>query len=143
MKDFNDNSDARMAWMFVEHTGRNVFLTGRAGTGKTTFLKYVMEHTGKRVIVTAPTGVAAINAGGMTLHSFFQLSLGPLVPEAIRESDYTHRFNKNKISIIKTLDLLVIDEISMVRADVLDAVDLVLRRSGGTTCRLEVCSCSS
>ena len=128
MKDFNDNSDARMAWMFVEHTGRNVFLTGRAGTGKTTFLKYVMEHTGKRVIVTAPTGVAAINAGGMTLHSFFQLSLGPLVPEAIRESDYTHRFNKNKISIIKTLDLLVIDEISMVRADVLDAVDLVLRR---------------
>ena len=128
MGEFDGNNDARMAWMFVEHTDRNVFLTGRAGTGKTTFLKYVREHTNKRTVVTAPTGVAAINAGGVTLHSFFQLSLGPLVPEAIRESDYTHRFNKTKINIIKTLDLLVIDEISMVRADVLDAVDLVLRR---------------
>ena len=123
-----DNAEACKALMFVENTDNNIFLTGNAGTGKTTFLKYIKEHSNKRLIITAPTGVAAINAGGVTLHSFFQLSLGPLVPEAIRENDYTHKFNNIKINIMRSLDPLVIDEISMVRADTLDAIDCVLRR---------------
>ena len=123
-----ENKELRLAYGFAEHTNRNIFLTGKAGTGKTTFLRNLRSRTHKRLIVTAPTGVAAINAGGVTLHSFFQLSFGPQVPEAIREDDYTHRFGTQKKNIIRSMDLLIIDEISMVRADLLDAVDKVLRR---------------
>ena len=116
---------------FIQHTGCNIFLTGKAGTGKTTFLRNLHKHTAKRMIITAPTGVAAINAGGVTLHSFFQLPFGPFVPgsEAYeRNKQRQFKFSKEKKRIIERLDLLVIDEISMVRADLLDAVDAVLRR---------------
>jgi hypothetical protein len=122
----NKNDELRLAWDFVEHTGRSIFLTGKAGTGKTTFLKTVVEKSRKRSIVVAPTGVAAINAGGMTIHSFFQLSFSPYVPGAKVESKFD--FSKEKRRIISSLDLLIIDEISMVRSDLLDAIDAVLRR---------------
>ena len=120
------NPELRHAWDFVEHTGISIFLTGKAGTGKTTFLRTLKEKSSKRSIIVAPTGVAAINAGGMTIHSFFQLPLSPFVPEA----NFKNRFDysKEKRKIIRTLDLLIIDEISMVRSDVLDAIDSVLRR---------------
>ena len=120
------NQDSRNAWDFVEHTGISVFLTGKAGTGKTTFLRAVKKHSTKRSLIVAPTGVAAINAGGMTIHSFFQLPLSPFLPEINVTKRYA--FSKEKRKIIRTLDLLIIDEISMVRADVLDAMDSVLRR---------------
>ena len=120
------NSELRTAWDFVENTGRSIFLTGKAGTGKTTFLKTIMEHSRKRPIVVAPTGVAAINAGGVTIHSFFQLPFSPYVPGAKVESKFD--FGKEKRKIIASSDLLIIDEISMVRADLLDAIDAVLRR---------------
>ena len=120
------NTELRQAWDFVEHTGRSIFLTGKAGTGKTTFLKTVMEKSKKRAIVVAPTGVAAINAGGVTIHSFFQLPLSPFVPNAKIKDKF--EFNRNKRKIIASLDLLIIDEISMVRADLLDAIDTVMRR---------------
>jgi len=125
------NHDLNLAADFVRYTGSHIFLTGKAGTGKTTFLHKLKEITAKRMIVTAPTGVAAINAGGVTLHSFFQLPFGPFIPgseahEQNRQRFY--RFSKEKKRIIKSLDLLVIDEISMVRADLLDSVDAVLRR---------------
>ena len=120
------NEELRIAWDFVEHTGRSIFLTGKAGTGKTTFLKTVVEQSKKRTIVVAPTGVAAINAGGMTIHSFFQLPFTPYVPNARIQSKFD--FGKEKRRIIASLDLLIIDEISMVRSDLLDAIDSVLRR---------------
>jgi len=119
------NPELQLAQDFVQHTRHNIFLTGKAGTGKTTFLHHLKHNTPKRMIVTAPTGVAAINAGGVTLHSFFQLPFGPYVPGSDLQQ---RRFSKEKINIIKGLDLLVIDEISMVRADLLDGVDTVLRR---------------
>ncbi len=120
------NKELRQAWDFVEHTGTSIFLTGKAGTGKTTFLKAVKEHSSKRMIVVAPTGVAAVNARGVTIHSFFQLPLSPYVPgTAIRDR---YDFSKEKRRIIRTLDMLVIDEVSMVRSDLLDAIDFVLRR---------------
>ena len=120
------NNELRTAWDFVESTGRSIFLTGKAGTGKTTFLKTIMEHSRKRPIVVAPTGVAAINAGGVTIHSFLQLPFSPYVPGAKVESKFD--FGKEKRKIIASSDLLIIDEISMVRADLLDAIDAVLRR---------------
>ena len=120
------NQELRTAWDFVENTGRSIFLTGKAGTGKTTFLKEVMAGSRKRPIVVAPTGVAAINAGGVTIHSFFQLPFSPYVPGAKVESKFD--FSKEKRKIIASMDLLIIDEISMVRADLLDAIDAVLRR---------------
>jgi hypothetical protein len=121
------NPELRLAEEFVQHTDCHIFLTGKAGTGKTTFLHAIQEKTPKRMVVTAPTGVAAINAGGVTLHSFFQLPFGPFVPGSeahLRQ----HRMRREKQNIIRSLDLLVIDEISMVRADLLDGVDSVLRR---------------
>ena len=121
-----NNRELQSAWDFVENTGRSIFLTGKAGTGKTTFLKRVVETSRKRIIVVAPTGVAAINAGGVTIHSFFQLPFSPYVPNAKIKSKYD--FGKEKRRIIASLDLLIIDEISMVRSDLLDAVDAVLRR---------------
>ena len=120
------NIELRNAWDFVEHTGRSIFLTGKAGTGKTTFLKAVVERSSKRNVVVAPTGVAAINAGGMTIHSFFQLPFSPYVPGAKIESRFD--FGKDKRKLIASLDLLIIDEISMVRSDLLDAIDSVLRK---------------
>ncbi len=120
------NRDLQVAWDFVENTGRSIFLTGKAGTGKTTFLKAVVEHSRKRPIVVAPTGVAAINAGGVTIHSFFQLPFSPYVPGAKLESKFD--FGREKRKIIASIDLLIIDEISMVRADLLDAIDSMLRR---------------
>lgn len=120
------NKELRTAWDFVENTGRSIFLTGKAGTGKTTFLKTVVAKSRKRPIVVAPTGVAAINAGGVTIHSFFQLPLSPFVPGATMDRRYG--FSREKRKIIASIDLLIIDEISMVRADLLDAIDSVLRR---------------
>lgn len=123
-----------LAESYISQTGISVFLTGRAGTGKTTFLKYIVENTPKRCVVLAPTGVAAINAGGVTIHSFFQLPLCPYLPdvkELVTEyqmPEAQRKLRKEKVKIIKTLDLLIIDEISMVRADLLDSVDAVMRR---------------
>ncbi len=125
------NRELKLAGDFVQYTGSHIFLTGKAGTGKTTFLHNLKGNTAKRMVITAPTGVAAINAGGVTLHSFFQLPFGPFLPgsEAHEKNrQRMFRFSKEKKRIIKSLDLLVIDEISMVRADLLDAVDAVLRR---------------
>jgi DNA polymerase III delta prime subunit len=121
------NKPLQLAHDFVQYTGQHIFLTGKAGTGKTTFLHELKKKSLKRMIVVAPTGVAAINAGGITIHSFFQLSFGPQIGmENI--SPKQKRFSKEKINIIRSLDLLIIDEISMVRADILDAMDGVLRR---------------
>ncbi len=125
------NPQLKLAYEFVQYTGRNIFLTGKAGTGKTTFLKNLKEHSHKRMIVVAPTGVAAINAKGVTIHSFFQLPFGPYIPnEKMLDQDNLsyRRFSKQKINIIKTIELLVIDEISMVRSDLLDGIDSTLRR---------------
>ena len=126
--EFISNPQLDLAFEYVRNTNKNVFLTGKAGTGKTTFLHRIKEEGSKRLVVTAPTGVAAINAGGMTLHSFFQLPFGLHLPGALRDAGKGRRFSREKINLIRTLDLLVIDEISMVRADLLDAVDETLRR---------------
>ena len=124
----NSNEHLDLAWQLVERTGVNVFLTGKAGTGKTTFLRRLKERSPKRMVVVAPTGVAAINAGGVTIHSFFQFPLSPYIPGgSFNTKDEKYRFSKEKKNIIRTLDLLVIDEISMVRADLLDQIDAVLR----------------
>jgi hypothetical protein len=137
LKDLFQNSELRLAYEFMQNTGRHLFLTGKAGTGKTTFLRNLRKASWKRMVVVAPTGVAAINAGGVTIHSFFQLPFGPILPgnqgvgaHGGKSSQSTpfHRFGKEKINIIRSLDLLVIDEISMVRADLLDGIDSVLRR---------------
>jgi len=123
-----------LAERYVEETGVSVFLTGKAGTGKTTFLKEIVRQTSKRFAVVAPTGVAAINAGGVTIHSFFQLPLCPYLPdvkELVTEYQMPERMRslrKERVKILRTLDLLIIDEISMVRADILDAIDDVLKR---------------
>lgn len=125
-----NNEELNMAWKLVEKTGANVFLTGKAGTGKTTFLRELRRNSPKRMVVLAPTGIAAINAGGATIHSFFQLPLSPYIPGASfsGKEQRRYQFGKVKRNIIRTLDLLVIDEISMVRADLLDAIDSVMRR---------------
>lgn len=136
----NSNPQLKLAFNYVQYTNQNIFLTGKAGTGKTTFLKTLKENSPKRMVVVAPTGVAAINAGGVTIHSFFQLPFGPQVPQMSGTDNRFNnssgagnkgpafRFSKNKINLIRSLNLLVIDEISMVRADVLDAIDATLRR---------------
>jgi len=125
---FQSNPQLELAFDFVRNTHKNIFLTGKAGTGKTTFLHQIKQDSLKRMAVVAPTGVAAINAGGMTIHSFFQLPFGPYIPGMAQDPSRQRRFTGEKIRLIKSLDLLVIDEISMVRADVLDAIDEVLRR---------------
>ena len=144
MTSIQRNEQLELAAGFIQHTQKNIFLTGKAGTGKTTFLRQLSEITSKRHVVVAPTGVAAINAGGVTIHSFFQLSFGPQLPETANDSDANQafqgnkqdkfsqqrfqRFSRDKIRLIKSIDLLVIDEISMVRADLLDAIDRTLKR---------------
>lgn len=123
------NEQTQLAWNIIETTNTNLFLTGKAGTGKTTFLRRLKTESSKRIIVVAPTGIAAINAEGVTIHSFFQLSFAPFIPDAqYKTKEQQYRFSKQKIRVIQSIDTLVIDEISMVRADLLDAVDSVLRR---------------
>jgi hypothetical protein len=132
------NQDLQLAFDFVKYTNRNIFLTGKAGTGKTTFLHDLKKSSPKRMVVVAPTGVAAINAGGVTIHSFFQLPFHPYIPtyylpenssvNQAEQNDTGYKMSREKINIIRSLDLLVIDEISMVRADTLDAIDSALRR---------------
>jgi len=129
------NVQLQLASDFVRFTDKNIFLTGKAGTGKTTFLHRLKNDSVKRMAIVAPTGVAAINAGGVTIHSFFQLPFGPFIPgdgndnpQKRNTSFNANRFHKEKINLIRSLDLLVIDEISMVRADTLDGIDEVLRR---------------
>jgi DNA-binding NarL/FixJ family response regulator len=128
-----------LASSYVHHTSRHLFVTGKAGTGKTTFLRHIQANTVKNTVVVAPTGVAAINAGGVTMHSFFQLPFGPFIPGSGRgfggataatdqHSLFKNiRFNNNKRKLLQELELLIIDEVSMVRADMLDAIDLILR----------------
>src|SRR5580765_3411260 len=135
------NEMFRLAAQLVNQSNRNIFLTGKAGTGKTTFLKYIRENCPKQMAVVAPTGVAAINAGGVTIHSFFQLPFAPFIPgqgngrktsTGNEETVDRHalvsrlRFNDDKRKVLQELELLVIDEISMVRCDTLDAIDTVL-----------------
>jgi len=128
-----NNPQLELAYNYAQYTNRSIFLTGKAGTGKTTFLKHLRAQTCKRMIVVAPTGVAAINAGGVTIHSFFQLAPGLYLPgkninRAEQSNSNRYGFSKHKINILRSIDLLVIDEISMVRCDLLDAIDEVLRR---------------
>ena len=113
------NSELALAWQFIENTGTHLFLTGKAGTGKTTFLRKLKQESPKRMVVVAPTGIAAINAGGVTIHSFFQIPFAPYVPESSFSTNATYRFRfgKEKINIIRSMDLLVIDEVSMVTGE--------------------------
>jgi hypothetical protein len=122
------NPELELAIQFIEKTDRNLFITGKAGTGKTTFLHKIKQESLKRMVIVAPTGVAAINAKGVTIHSFFQMPFGPILPNQIANTNQQRKFSKTKIDIIKSLDLIIIDEISMVRADLLDGIDQVMRR---------------
>ena len=119
------------ALQIINFTHRSLFLTGKAGTGKSTFLRYIANTTKKKHIVLAPTGIAAINAGGATLHSFFKLPFYPLLPDdtkfSIRNIRDTLKYNAEKIKLIKEVELIIIDEISMVRSDIIDFMDKVLR----------------
>lgn len=132
-----DNREFQDALRLLTHTRQSVFLTGKAGTGKSTFLKYICAHTKKKYVVLAPTGIAAINAGGVTLHSFFKLPFRPMLPddadlslERGRIFDF-FKYTKEKRKIIKEVELIIIDEISMVRADIIDCVDRILRVYAG------------
>jgi len=125
---FTTNPELELAFDFIQNTNKNIFLTGKAGTGKTTFLHRVKKESIKRLAVVAPTGVAAINARGMTIHSLFQLPFSPFIPGNSSDPSRQRKFSKKKIDLIRSLDLLIIDEISMVRCDILDAIDDVLRR---------------
>ena len=131
-----DNPEFQDAWSVIRKTHRSVFLTGKAGTGKSTFLKYICANTTKNHIVLAPTGIAAVNVGGQTMHSFFKIPFKPMVPD---DPDYANptrmrkmlRYTKEKVKLIRELELIIIDEISMVRADIIDFVDRVLRVYSG------------
>ena len=138
MNSTDTNTVFTLAAEFINNTSRSVFLTGKAGTGKTTFLKYICNHSHKNLAVAAPTGVAAINAGGMTLHSLFQLPIGVYLPGFRTQESNVAVTNRNtlfknlklsasKRELLQELELLVIDEVSMVRCDMLDAVDAILR----------------
>ncbi|MEX0636328.1 MAG: AAA family ATPase, partial [Ferruginibacter sp.] len=129
MTQIKRNDIFNLAFGFVTETSENIFLTGNAGTGKTTFLKYIKEHCAKNVVIAAPTGVAAVNAGGVTLHSLFQLPFRPFLPTTSGKNDLLGnlKINKKRQQLLRKMELLVIDEISMVRADVMDAIDTILR----------------
>lgn len=126
-----ENAELQNALQLIQFTRRSLFLTGKAGTGKSTFLRYVCRHTKKKFIVLAPTGIAAINAGGSTLHSFFKLPFHPLLPNdsrySVRNIKETLKYNGEKRRLIREVELIIIDEISMVRADIIDFIDRVLR----------------
>jgi DNA polymerase III epsilon subunit-like protein len=126
-----ENTKFYNAFSFIENTKNSIFLTGKAGTGKTTFLKYLRNNLNKKIVSLAPTGVAAINAGGQTINSFFQLPFRPFLPDDSQlQKDNIYKFLKyttNKRDIIRSIDILVIDEVSMVRADIIDAIDKILR----------------
>ena len=126
-----DNPELQNALQIIQFTRRSLFLTGKAGTGKSTFLRYIAANTKKKHIILAPTGIAAINAGGSTLHSFFKLPFHPLLPNdsmySVRNIRNTLKYNSEKIKIIREVELIIIDEISMVRADIIDFLDKVLR----------------
>ena len=126
-----NNKELQQALQVLQFTRHSLFLTGKAGTGKSTFLRYIASHTRKKHIVLAPTGIAAINAGGVTLHSFFKLPFHPLLPNdvqySVRNLRKTLKYNSEKIKILRELELVIIDEISMVRADIIDFIDKVLR----------------
>lgn len=126
-----ENPELQNALQIIQYTRRSLFLTGKAGTGKSTFLRYIATHTKKKHIILAPTGIAAINAGGSTLHSFFKIPFHPLLPNdsmfSVRNIRNTQKYNSEKIKIIREVELIIIDEISMVRADIIDFIDKVLR----------------
>lgn len=126
-----DNPEFQCAWNLLQNTHKSVFLTGKAGSGKSTFLKYICKNTKKKNIVLAPTGISAVNVGGQTLHSFFKIPFKPLLPDdpefSPRKIRQTLRYSKDKVKIIRELELIIIDEISMVRADIIDFIDKVLR----------------
>ena len=126
-----NNKELQQALQVLQFTRHSLFLTGKAGTGKSTFLRYIAAHTKKKHVVLAPTGIAAINAGGVTLHSFFKLPFHPLLPNdvqySVRNLRKTLKYNSEKIKILRELELVIIDEISMVRADIIDFIDKVLR----------------
>ena len=128
-----DNREFQDALQLITHTRQSVFLTGKAGTGKSTFLKYICAHTKKKHVVLAPTGIAAINAEGVTLHSFFKLPFRPILPDDPdlslkngRIFDF-FKYTKKQRKLIEEVELIIIDEISMVRADIIDCVDRILR----------------
>ena len=131
-----DNPEFQDAWNVLQHTHRSVFLTGKAGTGKSTFLRYIRDSIKKKTVVLAPTGIAAVNVGGQTMHSFFKIPFKPMLPD---DPDYANparmrkmlRYTKEKVKLIRQLELIIIDEISMVRADIIDFVDRVLRVYSG------------
>lgn len=131
-----NNPEFQDAWDVLQHTHRSVFLTGKAGTGKSTFLRFIRDNTKKKTVVLAPTGIAAVNVGGQTMHSFFKIPFKPMVPD---DPDYANparmrkmlRYTKEKVKLIQQLELIIIDEISMVRADIIDFVDRVLRVYSG------------
>lgn len=125
------NPVMQLAFDYVESTNTVIFLTGKAGTGKTTFLKYIKQHSQKKMATVAPTGVAAINAGGMTIHSFFQMPFGPIIPNNTARPEL--HYSPEKKDLLASLELLIIDEVSMVRPDVLDHIDLVLRNLKSNT----------
>ncbi len=126
-----ENEELQNALQIIQYTRRSLFLTGKAGTGKSTFLRYIASHTKKKHVVLAPTGIAAINAGGSTLHSFFKLPFYPLLPNdsrySVRNLRNELKYNSEKIKILREVELIIIDEISMVRADIIDFIDKVLR----------------
>lgn len=129
MNSIEHNEIFDLAYRFVTETSENIFITGKAGTGKTTFLKYLKENCSKNIIVAAPTGVAAINAGGVTLHSLFQLPFHPFLPTKNNKDELLSkiRFNRQRQDLMRKMELLVIDEISMVRSDTMDAIDTILK----------------
>lgn len=126
-----DNPELQNALQIIQFTRRSLFLTGKAGTGKSTFLRYIAANTKKKHVVLAPTGIAAINAGGSTLHSFFKLPFYPLLPNdsrySVRNIRETQKYNSEMIKLLREVELIIIDEISMVRADIIDFIDKVLR----------------
>ena len=130
-----DNREFLLALNLIENTNRSVFLTGKAGTGKSTFLHHIVAHTRKKAIVIAPTGVAALNSGGMTIHKMFSLPLGIMQPNDYRipffgpQRDTGECLNRDRYDLLQAVELVIIDEVSMVRADILDAVDRGLRRN--------------
>ena len=127
--DFTANTEFKNAFDLVRTTNESFFLTGKAGTGKSTFLKYILKHVQKSFVVVAPTGIAAVNVGGTTIHSFFQLPIRPLIPEDGGIKVFSR--NSDKRRVFEAMDTLVVDEVSMVRADILDAIDYSLRRNAG------------